>query len=306
MIDPHLHHPAVANLHTVCDCVRWAMSEMERNEIDLGHGTADYWEEAAFLVMRTLKLPFDRLSAFWSANLTPEELEEVLTNIDLRVHLKKPVPYLIKEGWLSNHAFYVDERVLIPRSFIAELLEEDLAPWVEDPEEVTSVLDMCTGSGCLAILAAERFLNAEVTAADISPDALDVARINCERFGMSQDIELVQTDLFENLAGRKFDLIISNPPYVTEEAMQALPQEYLHEPALALGAGNDGMDIMRRMMPVLKDHLTENGMAVIEIGDGREAFEAVWPQVPVTWLTTSGGDDMVFVVYAKDLADLDL
>ena len=305
MLDHH-HHPVVANLNTICDCVRWAMSEMERNEIDLGHGTADYWEEATFLVMRALKLPFDRLSSFWNAHLTPEELEEVLTLVDLRVHLKKPTPYLIKEGWLSGHAFYVDERVLIPRSFIAELLEEDLSPWIEDPDSVTSVLDMCTGSGCLAILAAEHFLNASVTGADISADALEVAKINRKRFGLENDLELVQTDLFDNLKGRKFDLIISNPPYVTQAAMDELPQEYRHEPSLALGAGDDGMDIMRRMMPALKEHLTENGLAVIEIGDGREAFEALWPEVPVTWLTTSGGDDMVFAVYAKDLAGSDL
>lgn len=294
------HHP-VANLLTIRDVTRWAMSEMERNAISLGHGTADFWEEATFLVMRTLKLPFDRLETFWGAHLTPQELEEVLCNIDLRVHMKKPVPYLIKEGWLSDHCFYVDERVLIPRSFIAELLEESLSPWIDDPESVTSVLDMCTGSGCLAILAAETFPNASVTGADISPDALDVAKINRTRFGLDDDLELVQTDLFTNLKDRKFDLIISNPPYVTEEAMEELPAEYRHEPALALGAGRDGMDILRRMMPVLADYLTDDGMAVIEIGDGREAFEALWPTLPVTWLTTSGGDDMVFLVKRSDL-----
>ena len=294
------HHP-VANLLTIRDVTRWAMSEMERNAISLGHGTADFWEEATFLVMRTLKLPFDRLETFWGAHLTPQELEEVLCNIDLRVHMKKPVPYLIKEGWLSDHCFYVDERVLIPRSFIAELLEESLSPWIDDPESVTSVLDMCTGSGCLAILAAETFPNAAVTGADISPDALDVAKINRTRFGLDDDLELVQTDLFTNLKDRKFDLIISNPPYVTEEAMEELPAEYRHEPALALGAGRDGMDILRRMMPVLADYLTDDGMAVIEIGDGREAFEALWPTLPVTWLTTSGGGDMVFLVKRSDL-----
>ena len=294
------HHP-VANLLTIRDVTRWAMSEMERNAISLGHGTADFWEEATFLVMRTLKLPFNRLETFWGAHLTPQELEEVLCNIDLRVHMKKPGPYLIKEGWLSDHCFYVDERVLIPRSFIAELLEESLSPWIDDPESVTSVLDMCTGSGCLAILAAETFPNAAVTGTDISPDALDVAKINRTRFGLDDDLELVQTDLFTNLKDRKFDLIISNPPYVTEEAMEELPAEYRHEPALALGAGRDGMDILRRIMPVLADYLTDDGMAVIEIGDGREAFEALWPTLPVTWLTTSGGDDMVFLVKRSDL-----
>ncbi len=297
------HHP-IANLLSIRDVTRWAMSEMQRNRVSLGHGTADYWEEATFLVMRTLKLPFERLEAFWEAHLTPEELEEVLTNIDLRVHRKIPVPYLIKEAWLSEHSFYVDERVLIPRSFIAELLEENLEPWIDDPLNVGSVLDMCTGSGCLAILAAETFPNAQLTGADVSADALKVAEINRADYGLEDKLELVQTDLFENLQGRKFDLIISNPPYVTQAAMDALPAEYCHEPSLALGAGDDGMDIMRRMMPALKEHLTDNGLAVIEIGDGREAFEAIWPELPVTWLTTSGGDDLVFAVRAQDLRNL--
>lgn len=293
-----------ANLSTICDFTRWAMTEMTKNDVSLGHGTADYWEEASVLVMRTLGLPFEKLEAFWNAKLTPSEIEEVTENIERRVKDKVPLAYLIHEGWLSQQCFYVDERVLIPRSFIAELLEEDLAPWVEDPENIGSVLDMCTGSGCLAILAAQTFPNAQVVGADISADALDVAAVNRERFGLEDDLELVQSDLFENLQGRKFDLIISNPPYVTEEAMQSLPGEYRAEPALALRAGEDGMDVMRRMMPALKEHLSEQGLAVIEIGDGREAFEAIWPQLPVTWLTTSGGDDLVFVVRAQDLKEV--
>ena len=293
-----------ANLSTICDFTRWAMTEMTKNDVSLGHGTADYWEEASVLVMRTLGLPFEKLEAFWNAKLTPSEIEEVTENIERRVKDKVPLAYLIHEGWLSQQCFYVDERVLIPRSFIAELLEEDLAPWVEDPESISSVLDMCTGSGCLAILAAQTFPNAQVVGADISADALEVAAVNRERFGLEDDLELVQSDLFENLQGRKFDLIISNPPYVTEEAMQSLPGEYRAEPALALRAGEDGMDVMRRMMPALKEHLTEQGLAVTEIGDGREAFEAIWPQLPVTWLTTSGGDDLVFVVRAQDLKEV--
>lgn len=297
-------HP-IANLLTIRDVVRWAMSEMQRNDVSLGHGSVDQWEEATFLVMRTLKLPFERLEAFWDARLTPEELELLLGNVDLRVHLKKPVPYLIKEAWLTEHSFYVDERVLIPRSFIAELLQEQLSPWVQDPEAVGSVLDMCTGSACLAILAGMAFPNATLTAADVSRDALDVAEINRKRYGLEESLELVQSDLFENLADRRFDLIISNPPYVTQAAMDALPQEYRHEPALALGAGDDGMDVMRRMMPALREHLTDDGIAVIEIGDGRAAFEAIWPDLPVTWLTTSGGDDLVFVVTAHDLQALE-
>lgn len=292
------------HLRTVCDLVRWAMSEMERHEIELGHGTADYWEEATFLVLRTLKLPFDRLESFWQASLAPQEIDEVLDNIRLRVHNRVPAPYILKEAWLSDYAFYCDDRVLIPRSFIAELLREGLENVIEMPEPVTGVLDLCTGSGCLAILASEAYPEASVTGADISEDALAVAKINRERFGLTDTLELVQSDLFENLQGRQFDLIISNPPYVTTEAMELLPDEYRKEPSLALEAGADGMDIMRRMMPALARHLTPEGVAVIEIGDGREAFEAIYPKLPVLWLTTSGGDNLVFAVKAADLKNL--
>ena len=297
------HHQTSSELRTICDLVRWAMSEMQRFETTLGHGTADDWEEATFLVLRTLKLPFDRLETFWNACLTDDEVWEVLKNIDARVHDKVPAPYLVHEAWLTEHPFYVDERVLIPRSYIAELLQEQLTPWVE-PEKVNTVLDMCTGSACLAILAQEAFPHAQVTGADISLDALEVAKINRTHYGMDDTLELIQSDVFEQLGKRRFDLIISNPPYVTQQAMDELPAEYRHEPALALEAGEDGMDFMRRFMPALKEHLTEDGLAVVEIGDGREAFEAIWPDLPVTWLSTEEEEDMVFAVHAKDLAHL--
>lgn len=297
------HHQNESELHTICDMVRWAMSEMERFEVSLGHGTADYWEEATFLVLRTLKLPFDRLETFWNARLTPDEVWEVMKNIASRVHDKVPAPYLVHEAWLTEQPFYVDERVLIPRSYIAELLEEKLEPWVE-ADKVGTVLDMCTGSGCLAILAQEAFPHAQVTGADISAEALEVAKINRSRYGMDETLELIQSDIFSQLGKRRFDLIISNPPYVTQEAMDMLPGEYRHEPALALEAGEDGMDFMRRFMPALKDHLTKDGLAVVEIGDGREAFEAIWPDLPVTWLATEEEEDMIFAVHARDLKDL--
>lgn len=297
------HHQTSSELRTICDLVRWAMSEMQRFEITLGHGTADDWEEATFLVLRTLKLPFDRLETFWNARLTDDEVWEVLKNIDARVHDKVPAPYLVHEAWLTEHPFYVDERVLIPRSYIAELLQEQLTPWVE-PEKVNTVLDMCTGSACLAILAQEAFPHAQVTGADISLDALEVAKINRTHYGMDDTLELIQSDVFEQLGKRRFDLIISNPPYVTQQAMDELPAEYRHEPALALEAGEDGMDFMRHFMPALKEHLTEDGLAVVEIGDGREAFEAIWPDLLVTWLSTEEEEDMVFAVHAKDLAHL--
>jgi len=184
-------------------------------------------------------------------------------------------------------------RVLIPRSYLAELLEEGLAPWVQDPEAVGSVLDLCTGSGCLAILAAMQFPNASVDGADISTDALEVAKINVADYGMDDTIELVQSDVFSNLEGRTYDVILSNPPYVTTESMENLPGEYRHEPSLALAAGDDGMDVIRRIMRDAKAHLNDGGILVVELGDGREYFEAAFPDIPVTWLSTSGGDDQV-------------
>ena len=290
-----------ANLSTICDFTRWAMTEMTKNDVSLGHGTADYWEEASVLVMRTLGLPFEKLEAFWNAKLTPSEIEEVTENIERRVKDKVPLAYLIHEGWLSQQCFYVDERVLIPRSYIAELLKDELAPWVSNPDNVTSVLDLCTGSACLGIIAAEVFPNAKVDCVDISKDALEVAKINVQRYGMQDRIELIESDLFNNLGDRQYDVIISNPPYVTQEAMDNLPGEYRHEPALALGAGDDGLDIVRRLMTDSKAHLTNRGVLVVEVGDGRQACEAAYPKVPFTWLATENEDAMVYLLRKDEL-----
>lgn len=297
---PLLDDP-IHNLKTIRDLYRWAITEMENAELSYGHGSPDAAEEASFLICRALKLPFERFETFFDAALTHNELVRLVHLIDRRVHDKTPTAYLLKEAWLTGHRFYIDERALIPRSYIAELLEEDLAPWIDDPYEVESVLDLCTGSGCLAILAQGTFPNARVTGSDISADALEVAKINRRDYGLEDDLELVQGDLFASLEGRRFELIITNPPYVTTASMARLPAEYRHEPALALGAGDDGMDVVRRILREAKDHLTENGMIIVEVGDGLEAVEAMYPGLPLTWLTVSGGDDQVFMARAEDL-----
>ena len=299
-ITPWLDDP-IRNLKTIRNVFRWTISEMENADLTFGHGSPDSWEEASFLVCRGLKLPFEHFETFLDATLTQAELSRLVHLIDRRMHEKTPVAYLLKEAWLTEHMFYIDERALIPRSYIAELIEEDFEPWIEDPESVTSVLDMCTGSGCLAILAQGIFPNAQVTGADLSPDALEVAKINRERYGMEETLELVESDLFSNLEGRRFDLIISNPPYVTTESMEALPTEYRHEPTMALGAGDDGMDIVRRLVPEARHHLNEGGMMIVEVGDGAAAVEETFPGLILTWLTTSGGDDQVFMVTKADL-----
>lgn len=297
---PLLDDP-IHNLKTIRDLYRWAITEMENADLSYGHGSPDAAEEASFLICRALKLPFERFETFFDAALTHNELVRLVHLIDRRVHDKTPTAYLLKEAWLTGHRFYIDERALIPRSYIAELLEEDLAPWIDDPYEVESVLDLCTGSGCLAILAQGTFPNARVTGSDISADALEVAKINRRDYGLEDDLELVQGDLFVSLEGRRFELIITNPPYVTTASMARLPAEYRHEPALALGAGDDGMDVVRRILREAKDHLTENGMIIVEVGDGLEAVEAMYPGLPLTWLTVSGGDDQVFMARAEDL-----
>ncbi len=301
-IAPLLDDP-IHNLKTIRDVYRWAVTELENAEISYGHGSPDSFEEASFLICRALKLPFDSFDMFLDANLTANELTRLVHLVDRRVHDRTPTAYLLREAWLTEHRFYIDERALIPRSYIAELLEEDLAPWIEDPYEVGSVLDLCTGSGCLAILAQGTFPNARVTGSDLSPDALEVAKINRHDYDMDDTLELVQGDLFSALNGRTFDLIISNPPYVTTASMNTLPAEYRHEPAMALGAGDDGMDIVRRMLPEAAAHLNDGGMLVVEVGDGLEAVEATFPGLDITWLSVSGGDDQVFLVTKEALID---
>jgi len=212
-----------------------------------------------------------------------------------------PVAYLLGEAWLQGYRFNVDSRVIIPRSFIAELLKDQLAPWVADPGAVRSVLDLCTGSGCLAVITADLFANAQVDAVDISVDALAVAARNVEEYRLGDRVRLTESDLFEALGASRYDLILCNPPYVTDHALSKLPREYSHEPTLALAGGPDGLDVVRRVMAEARAHLNPQGLLVVEVGDGRAEVEREYPRVPVTWATTSAGDDMVFVVRAEDL-----
>lgn len=219
------------NLRTIRDFTRYAMTRLSQTDASLGHGSEDLWQEATFLVLRSLALPFERLESFWDAALTQKEAARVLDLIDKRTEQKIPASYLLNEAWLTGHKFYVNENVLIPRSFIAELLEDALSPWVQDAESVTSALDLCTGSGCLAILAQEAFPNAHVVGADISEAALAVAKKNAADYGLTDSLELTHSDVFSGLTDRRFDIILCNPPYVTDQAMENLPAEYCKEPA---------------------------------------------------------------------------
>lgn len=291
----------LAELVTVRDWLRYAVTRFNREKIFCGHGTSSVFDEAAWLILSSLALPIDRLDPFLDACIPSDERVALFENIERRAVDRVPTAYIVQEAWLGQFRFYVDERVIVPRSFFAELLEDGFAPWIEDPETVTSALDLCTGSGCLAILMAQVYPNADVVAVDLSEDALDVAKRNIEDYGLSDQIALVHSDVFSKIGDRRFDLIISNPPYVTAEAMDALPAEYRHEPEMALAAGNDGLDIVRNLIANAAKHLHPEGVLAVEVGHNRSLVENAFPDLPFSWLSTEGGDDMVFVLRREDL-----
>ena len=295
------HFDDTESLITVRDWLRFAVSRFNEARLFFGHGSDNAFDEAAYLILHTLHLPLDRLEPFLDASLTHGESEEVQAVIERRVRERLPAAYLTHEAWLGGHRFYVDERVIVPRSFIAELLPEQLAPWVENPDEVTRALDLCTGSGCLAILAALAFPNADVDAVDLSKDALEVAAKNVAEYGLKDRIELIESDLFAALDGRSYDVILSNPPYVNAESVATLPPEYQAEPALALGSGEDGLDATRQILAAAKAHLNPGGLLVVEIGHNRDPLEAAYPALPFTWLDTESGDQFVFMLRREDL-----
>lgn len=294
---------AKSELHTVRDYLRYAVSRFNAAGLFFGHGSDNAWDEAVYLTLHTLHLPLDRLEPFLDARLLPHEREALLGIIRRRCEERLPAAYLTHEAWLGEHSFYVDERVIVPRSFIAELLHEQLAPWIENPYEVVSALDLCTGSGCLAILTALAFPEAEVDAVDLSPDALAVAERNVADYHLHDRVQLIQSDAFTKLKGKRYDLIISNPPYVDAESVDALPPEYLHEPEMALGSGEDGLDFTRIILREAKKHLNPEGILVVEIGHNRAALEEAYPDLPFTWLDTAAGDEYVFLLQAADLPD---
>lgn len=295
----HAQHELI----TVRDFIRYAVSRFNAAHLFFGHGSDNAWDEAVYLTLHTLHLPLDRLEPFLDARLLPDERVRLLDLYSRRCQDRLPAAYLTNEAWLGEDRFYVDERVIVPRSFIAELLDEQLAPWVADPWAVENALDLCTGSGCLAIKLALNFPNARVDAVDLSQDALAVAERNIADYRLADRVHPVHSDAFAALAGRRYDLIISNPPYVDAESVDALPPEYLHEPEMALGSGDDGLDFTRIILAEAKKHLTEDGILVVEIGHNRAALEAAYPDLPFTWLDTAAGDEYVFLLNAADLPD---
>ena len=294
---------ARSELLTVRDYLRYAVSRFNAAELFFGHGSDNAWDEAVYLTLHTLNLPLDRLEPFLDARLLPHEREALLEIFRRRCEERLPAAYLTNEAWLGEQRFYVDERVIVPRSFIAELLQEQLTPWIEDPWAISSALDLCTGSGCLAILTALAFPEAQVTAVDLSKDAISVAERNIADYHLNDRVHPVLSDAFTQLKGQRFDLIISNPPYVDAKSVDALPPEYLHEPEMALGSGEDGLDFTHIILRQAKKHLTPDGLLVVEIGHNREVLEAAYPTLPFTWLDTTAGDEYVFLLRAEDLPD---
>ena len=290
-----------ANLRTIRDVLRYAVTRMNEAGVFFGHGQLDAVDEALFLVLRSLHLPIERADLFVDAFLTHAEINSLIQAIDQRVRKRTPAAYILREAWLQGYRFYVDERAIIPRSFLAELLKDGLPPWVQQPEAVADVLDMCTGSGCLAIMAADVFEKAHVDAVDISPDALAVAKRNIADYQFGKRVTAVQSDLYGDLPSKRYDVILCNPPYVTDESMAALPREYQQEPRLALAGGADGMAIVRRLVRGARGYLKRGGLLFVEVGGGRAAAEQALKDVPLTWLTTSDGDDTVFMARQEEL-----
>jgi ribosomal protein L3 glutamine methyltransferase len=289
-------------LRTVRDLLRYATSRFNEAGLSFGHGSDNAFEEAAYLILHSLHLPLDRLEPFLDAALTAAEIDAVHDLVNARIESRLPASYLTNEAWLGDFRFYVDKRVIVPRSHIAELLREQLQPWVGDPEAVSQCLDLCTGSGCLAILLAHAFGQAHVDATDVSADALEVAKRNVSDYRLQDRVHLHQCNLFGNLAGR-YDIIVSNPPYVDANAMAALPPEFRAEPSIALAAGEDGLDVIRRIIDEAAGYLAPDGVLVVEVGRDRPALEKAYPDLPFVWLETRAGEDFVFLLTAGDLRD---
>ena len=290
-------------LSSIRDWLRYAVSQFEDSDVFFGHGTSNAYDEAVWLIFGFLHLPHDTIENFLDAHLTSKEKKDLSFLIEKRINDKIPTAYLLNEAWLRDYKFYVDERVIVPRSLIAESLSENLYPWIDDPEKIYSALDLCTGSGCLGIMMAHSFQNAMIDLVDLSEKALQVAEINVNHYGLHDRIELIQSDLFNGLEVKKYDLIISNPPYVNQTSVDSFPMEFLKEPSMALGSGEDGLDHTIRIIHEAKQHLNDDGMLIVEIGHNKEILLKKFPKLQFQWLDVSLGNDFVFMLEKSQLPD---
>lgn len=293
---------ALEELRTLRDILRWGFTQFQRAGLFYGHGTDNAWDEIIYLTLAGLKLGSVLNPEWLDARLTTEERIQLLHKISQRINERVPTAYLVHESWFAGLPFYVDSRVLIPRSPMAELVEQQFSPWV-DPEKVETILDLGTGSACIAIACAYAFPDAKIDAVDYSEEALAVASMNVARHQLGEQVNLIQSDGFESLEGRCYDIIISNPPYVDADDFAQLPPEYRHEPAMALAAGSDGLDIVIRLLEQAKHYLQRGGVLIVEVGNSKTALIQRFPHLPFVWLEFERGDAEVFLLTQEQLAD---
>ncbi|WP_347985739.1 50S ribosomal protein L3 N(5)-glutamine methyltransferase [Methylomonas sp. AM2-LC] len=292
----------ITSLHSIRDYIRWGASRFAEHQVFLGHGTLTPLDEAAAIVLHTLHQPYDLGDAYLDTLLTSTEREAIVNLLIRRVTERKPSAYLTHEALFANLSFYVDERVLVPRSPIAELITERFAPWVEE-EQVFNILDLCTGSACIAIACAYAFPEAHIDAVDLSADALSVAEINVDKHQVQEHVTLYQSDLFSDLPVTPYDIIVSNPPYVSRAEWEGLPAEFHTEPALGFKGGENGLDLVIKILVNAKDYLAETGILIVEVGNSAETLQLLFPDVPFFWLEFEHGGDGVFLLTAEQLVD---
>lgn len=287
-------------LKTIRDFIRWGSSEFSRRNLTFGHGFTSAIDEAKYLTLHTLALPYDWPESYFDCALTAEERERVTEILELRARLRQPAAYITHESWFCGLKFYVDERVLVPRSPIAELISNQFEPWI-DSAKVSRILDLCTGSGCIAIACQYAFADAEVCASDISLDALEVARINCRNHDLKDQLTLYESDLLEHIPPQLFDVIVCNPPYVDAEDMAALTDEFRFEPTIGLAAGNNGLALVERILFRVGKFLSEQGVLFIELGNSQHAMMEKYSFLPMTWLEFEFGGSGVCCIHAEDI-----
>lgn len=292
--------PALTELSSILDFIRWGASQFRAAELSFSHGMSSALDEAAYLVLHTLHLPVDTPELYFASQLTQQEKTKVVDILERRIIERKPAAYLTQEAWFAGLPFYVDERVLVPRSPIAELVEKQFYPWI-DEHQVEQVLDLCTGSGCIGIACAYAFPQAEIDLSDISADALAVAALNIERHKVQAHVKAIQSDLFKQLGKKRYDLIVSNPPYVDASEIAEMSTEFQHEPILGLTAGQDGLEIAHRILATAREHLSDHGILIVEVGNSQFALAEAYPTVDFQWLEFERGGDGIFLLTATQL-----
>lgn len=293
---------ALTELETVGDWLRWCVSTFERVPLHYGHGADNAWDEAVMLLFPLLHLPFDVLPQVLNAKLMHHEKESLVKALDQRIRLRVPSAYITHQAWFAGKKYYVDKRVLIPRSPLAEIIQSRFSPWLPDDLPVYNILDIGTGSGCIACACAFAFPEAQVDAVDISPETFEVAKMNVENYGLNDRVHLIRSNIFSELKNKRYDIIISNPPYVDNQEMENLPLEYQHEPHLGLASGKDGLDCVRVILEEAKNHLTDEGILIVEVGYSAAALSDAFPSIPFTWIDLEQGGEGVFMLSAKDLS----